>query len=74
MRWRCTQKSEFGETGYSCQFVAIPDTTATNASISGQITIQADGNDAVPLVQIKVRSEYDQLPVFGNAPAAAPSS
>ena len=69
MRWRCTNKSEFGETGYSCQFVAIPDAKATTtASISGQITIQADGPDAVPLVPIKVRSEYDQLPVFGYAP------
>lgn len=68
MRWRCTQKSEHGETGYSVQFVAIPDATVTNASISGQITIQADGPDAVPLVPIKVRTEYDQLPVFGDAP------
>lgn len=74
MRWRCTNKSEFGETGYSCQFIAIADVTATSASISGQITIQADGNDAVPLVPIKVRAEYDMLPVFGDQPAAAPSA
>ncbi|KKM04749.1 hypothetical protein LCGC14_1761070 [marine sediment metagenome] len=75
MRWRCTNKSEFGETGYSCQFVAIPDVATTTASISGQITIQADGPDAVPLVAIKVRTEYNELPVFGDTvPVAGPSS
>lgn len=70
MRWRCTNKSEYGDVGYSCQFEAIADETQTSATISGQITVSADGPDAVPLVEIKVRTEYDQLPVFG-APVEA---
>ncbi|KKL80088.1 hypothetical protein LCGC14_2008310 [marine sediment metagenome] len=70
MRWRCTNKSEYGETGYSCQFVGMPEETRTSATISGQITVSADGPDAVPLVPIKVRGQYDELPVFGATPSA----
>ena len=68
MRWRCTEKKEFGDEGYNCQFVPVPDKDS-GQNVGGSVTISGDGVDAVALVPVQVRTVYAELPVSA---AAAP--